>query len=153
MAPARKQQRARRETSAGGVIFRTLADGARVFLLIRDSYGNWGFPKGHLERREDPAQAARREVAEETGLHDLVLHGKIDVIDWYFRLRGKTVHKYCHFFLFESLKGEAAPQLDEGITECRWLPLEEALKTISYDNARRVLERAAVMVEQLRAAR
>src|SRR3989441_5545087 len=67
-----KQRRAQRETSAGGVVFRRGPDGEPRFLLIRDSYRNWGFPKGHLEPGEPPADAARREVAEETGLKDLV---------------------------------------------------------------------------------
>src|SRR5437870_10481966 len=29
--------------------------------------------------------------------------------------RGKTIHKYCHFFLFESKHGEPVPQTEEGI--------------------------------------
>ena len=150
--PRKKQGRAQRETSAGGVVFRrdgAGGGGVARFLLIRDSYRNWGFPKGHLERGEPPAEAARREVMEETGLDELVLHGPIKVIDWYFRFRGKTIHKYCHFFLFESKRGEPVPQKEEGITECAWHPLEEALRTISYDNARDVLRRAAEMERAL----
>jgi len=149
----RGQRRAERETSAGGVVFRRGTDGAVRFLLIRDSYSNWGFPKGHLELREPPAEAARREVAEETGLSDLSVHGPIQVIDWYFRFRGKTIHKYCHFFLFESKDGEPVPQVEEGITDCAWRSLDESRAMISYDNARGVLERAAEMVAALAAER
>jgi len=145
----RGQRRAQRETSAGGVVFRRGAEGVVRFLLIRDSYKNWGFPKGHLEPGEPPAEAARREVAEETGLSDLVLRGPIQVIDWYFRFRGKTIHKYCHFFLFESRQGDPVPQAEEGITDCAWHQLAEAVRTISYANARGVLERAAEMVQAL----
>lgn len=146
-----KRQRSERETSAGGVVFRRDAAGQVRYLLIRDSYRNWGFPKGHLEAGEPPADAARREVTEETGLTDLILHGPIRVIDWYFRFRGKTIHKYCHFFLFESRVGEPVPQQDEGITQCAWHPQEDALTTTSYDNARGVLRRAAEMVRALAA--
>lgn len=144
-----RQRRAERETSAGGVVFRRGAEDEVRFLLIRDSYRNWGLPKGHLEPGEPPADAARREVAEETGLGDLILHGPIQVIDWYFRFRGKTIHKYCHFFLFESKQGEPVPQAEEGITDCSWHPLGASVDTISYDNARSVLERAADMVRAL----
>ena len=91
---AKPAKKAQRETSAGGVVFRREdAGGATRYLLIRDSYKNWGFPKGHLKSGEPPADAARREVEEETGLTDLVLHGPIRVIDWYFRFKGKTIHK------------------------------------------------------------
>ena len=149
MAKSRPRQRAKRETSAGGVVFRRAADGAVRYLLIRDSYASWGFPKGHLQAREQPADAARREVAEETGLSDLVLRGPIQVIDWYFRFGGRTIHKFCHFFLFESPAGDAVPQVEEGITDCAWHALERALDTVSYDNARGVLRRGAEMVTAL----
>ena len=130
-------------------MFRRGAEGEPRYLLIRDSYRNWGFPKGHLEPGEPPADAARREVAEETGLQDLVLHGPIQVIDWYFRFRGRTIHKFCHFFQFESRSGEPVPQAEEGITACVWLTIGEAGEAISYDNARGVLRRAAEMVRAL----
>lgn len=140
------------EISAGGIVFRRLPDQSARYLLIRDSYDNWGFPKGHLEDSETPAAAAQRETAEETGLGDLVLHGPIRMIDWHFRFRGRHIHKYCHFFLLESPDGEPCPQIDEGITACQWLTHEEALAALSYDNARGVLKRAGEMVRTLVAA-
>lgn len=142
------KRRAELEVSAGGIVFRRTPEGAG-YLLIRDSYGNWGFPKGHLEDEESPAEAARRETQEETGLDELTLQGPIRVIDWHFRFRGRHIHKYCHFFLFESQFGEPSPQADEGITACQWRPLEEALQVLSYDNARGVLKRAGEMVRTL----
>ena len=69
---------ARDETSAGGVVFRL--DGREpLVLLIRDSYQNWGFPKGHVERGERPEEAAVREVSEETGLAALTVRGAISI--------------------------------------------------------------------------
>lgn len=144
-----RQRRARVETSAGGVVFRRVDDGV-VFLLIRDPYENWGLPKGHLEGSETPEEAALREVAEETGLTELRALGELPTIDWYFRDRGQLVHKYCHFFLVESPAGEAKPQSEEGITDCIWLPPEEAVRTITYENAREVLRvatRSVAMVD------
>jgi 8-oxo-dGTP pyrophosphatase MutT (NUDIX family) len=123
-----------------------MAEGRPLFLLIRDSYDNWGFPKGHVERDEAPERAALREVEEETGLGGLVLRDAIETIDWYFRFRKRLIHKVCHFYLMQSERSETRPQLEEGITECSWLPLGEALERISYANARGVLERAAGMV-------
>jgi 8-oxo-dGTP pyrophosphatase MutT (NUDIX family) len=138
------------ETSAGGVVFRR-TDGGPLVLVIKDAYKNWGFPKGHIEQGEDAVTAAVREVEEETGLADLVPHGLVRDIDWFFRFRGKLIHKTCTFFLFESASGDAQPQQDEGITACRWLPLDEALKVVSYANAREVLRAAGAMLSQLAA--
>lgn len=139
------RSRARLETSAGGVVFRV--DGGRpLFLLIRDSYRNWGFPKGHVEAGEAPERAALREVEEETGLSSLSLRGAVKTIDWYFRFRGRLIHKVCHFYLIESATEHTLPQRAEGITACRWFPLEDALEMISYGNARDVLALAASLV-------
>jgi 8-oxo-dGTP pyrophosphatase MutT (NUDIX family) len=148
MAP----RRARVETSAGGVVVRMASDtaGARrpLFLIIRDSYDNWGFPKGHVEEGERPEAAALREVIEETGLGggSLTVRGTIDTIDWYFRFRGRLIHKICHFYLMETDHSDTSPQHAEGITACRWEAYEDAAQLVSYANARDVLRRAHELV-------
>ena len=116
--------------------------GQPLYLLIRDSYRNWGFPKGHIEKGENPETAAVREVGEETGLGDLDVRGAVETIDWYFRFRGRLIHKVCHFFLMESPRARTCPQRDEGISACAWAPYEEAISRISYNNARDVLQHA-----------
>ena len=137
--------RAQNETSAGGVVYR-LQGGSPLFLLIRDSYQNWGFPKGHLEAGERAEDAAMREVREETGLGDVELRGALETIDWYFRFRGRLIHKVCHFFLMESRSGETSPQHAEGITACTWVDYSTATTSISYANAKSVLRRAQAMI-------
>jgi 8-oxo-dGTP pyrophosphatase MutT (NUDIX family) len=145
-AGPRERPRAKLETSAGGVVYR-LHEGEPLFLLIRDSYRNWGFPKGHLERDEAPHAAAVREVREETGLVEVMLDGEIDTIDWFFRFRGKLVHKVCHFFLMRTEAESTTPQRAEGITACKWASFTEATELVSYANARDVLLRANAMVQ------
>ena len=140
-----KRGRAKEETSAGGVVYR-VADGAPLYLLIRDSYRNWGFPKGHVEEGEEPNDAALREVSEETGVTDLALRGLIETIDWHFRFRGKLIHKICHFYLMETSESSTSPQRTEGITACRWVPFGAAENLISYANARDVLRKARALV-------
>ena len=58
-----------RRLSAGVVVVRETADGPR-YLLLR-AYRHWDFPKGMVEAGEEPLAAARREVAEETGIATL----------------------------------------------------------------------------------
>lgn len=140
-----KRANAKEETSAGGVVYR-LVDGSPLYLLIRDSYRNWGFPKGHVEKGELPDGAALREVSEETGLSDLAIRGLIETIDWHFRFRGKLIHKICHFYLMETGESTTSPQRTEGITACRWLPFGAAEELISYANAREVLRKARALL-------
>ncbi|GBD31476.1 Putative mutator protein MutT4 [bacterium HR33] len=141
----------KREVSAGGVVFRRFPDGPR-YLLIFDSHGNWGFPKGHVEEGEDPVASARREIKEETGLDNLIMHGDLGSISWSFRSGRTRVHKRCYLYLFESPQGEAVPEREEGIRECRWLPGEAASATLTFDNARAVLDRAREKVQVLTAS-
>ena len=144
------------KASAGLLLWRRRGGELQVFLVHpggpfwrNKDVGAWSIPKGEYPSQEEPLTAAIRETAEETGLSRLVLQGPIRVIDWHFRFRGRHIHKYCHFFLFESGEGEANPQVDEGITACQWRTLEEALDVLSYDNARGVLKRAGEMVRTL----
>lgn len=150
--PERVQRPAKpsEEHSAGGVLFRRSPEGL-LYLVIRDSYRNWGFPKGHVEQGESEVDAAIREVREETGLDHLIHRAPAMEIDWFFRFRGRLIHKTCAFFVFESPEGEASPQEDEGISACRWLPFEEALRVLSYANAREVLKVAGEQVAKLEA--
>jgi 8-oxo-dGTP pyrophosphatase MutT (NUDIX family) len=140
-----KRAPAREETSAGGIVYRVV-DGAPLYLLIRDSYRNWGFPKGHVEDGELPDGAALREVSEETGLSDLAVRGLIETVDWHFRFRGRLIHKVCHFYLMETGESSTSPQRTEGITACRWLPFGAAEELISYANARDVLRKARALL-------
>jgi 8-oxo-dGTP pyrophosphatase MutT (NUDIX family) len=144
-SPPSTKGRAKHESSAGGVVYR-LSEGKPLFLLICDSYGNWGFPKGHLEEDERADVAALREVIEETGLESATVTGPIAKIDWWFRLHGDLIHKNCEYFLMETGGTATTPQQSEGISACRWAPIDEALELISYKNAREVLQRAHEMV-------
>src|SRR6185437_620721 len=53
--------------SAGGVVLN-----AKGEVAVASQYGHtWSLPKGHIEQGEDAMAAAKREIAEETGLTDL----------------------------------------------------------------------------------
>ena len=143
---ARGSGRVREERSAGGVVVRRI-EGRMHLLVIRDPYQNWGLPKGHLESGEMAADAALREVREETGLSALDMGPGLGTIDWYFRMGDQVIHKYCEFFLMGSSEGEPTPELAEGITEVVWVPLEEATERISYDNARGIVRLAIDLLE------
>jgi len=128
------------ELSAGGVILRRKENGSVEVLLIEDSYGNWGFPKGHVEGGETSEEAALRECREETGLRNLRTIAKIGTTDWYFRSGRGLVHKFCDYFLLQAeADGEAQPQRGEGIRACAWLNPDDALARVTYSNARAVL--------------
>jgi 8-oxo-dGTP pyrophosphatase MutT (NUDIX family) len=136
-------QAAKIEQSAGGVIYRRRAEEALEVLLIKDGYGNWGWPKGHVEAGESLAAAALRECREETGLARLQVGESVGTTDWYFRAGDTLIHKFCDYFLVEADPAELTlPQQAEGIQACRWLPSEEVGSLLTYTNARHVLAAA-----------
>jgi len=127
------------ETSAGGVVVRRIS-GVMHVLVIRDPYRKWGLPKGHVEEGETAGGAAIREVREETGLGDLQLAEELVTIDWFFRARGRKIHKFTTFFLMYSDSGDPVPEAKEGISACEWIPLHSARDRVSYENACEVVK-------------
>lgn len=86
--------------SAGVVVVRRWPDGWR-FLLLR-AWRNWDFPKGEVEAGEAPLTAARREVAEETGLLELAFRWGEGWCETAPYGRGKV----ARYYLAEARRGE-----------------------------------------------
>lgn len=106
------------------------ADGRRVL----------GLPKGHLDGDETPEQAARREVAEETGVQADLLAELGDVRYQYDR-RDRRVDKVVRFYLFAYRSGDVADH-DHEIEDARWVPLTRAARELTYPGEREMVERA-----------
>ena len=136
------------ERSAGGVVVRLLA-GVWHALLIRDPYGRWSLPKGHIEGGETLRETAVREVEEETGIRPERVGPQLGTIDWTFRRNGRLIHKYCTFYLMRSRIGDPVPQSAEGITACAWMPLAEAAARIPYKDTRRMVLRAEDTLDEV----
>lgn len=121
------------EKSAGCIII----DNDKV-LLVQQSSGNWGFPKGHLEKGESETEAAIRETKEETNLDvKIVDSGARYSIEYN---TDKGTHKEAVYFLATRTSEEIVRQESE-INEIKWFDFKEALETISFDNAKELLKK------------
>jgi 8-oxo-dGTP pyrophosphatase MutT (NUDIX family) len=121
------------ERSAGALVFLTSSAG-RKYLLLKYPAGHWDFPKGNIEKGESPEQTMVREVREETGLVDVsIVPGFMKVIEYFYKRNGSTVHKEVTFFLAESK--EEAVVLSFEHRDYAWLPFEDALKLVTYENS------------------
>lgn len=134
------------EKSAGAIIFRREADNIYYLLLhypssSRSSKEYWDLPKGHVEKGESDIEAAKREVREETGLEDIgIIGGFKETIKYFFRFEGKNIFKIVVFYLAEA-KTEKVKISSEHIGY-KWLPYEEALKQLTYKNAKDILKKS-----------
>jgi 8-oxo-dGTP pyrophosphatase MutT (NUDIX family) len=102
-------------------------------------------PKGHLEGAETDAEAAAREVLEETGMRG-ELGLPIATIAYNFVTGGQMVEKRVAFFLMHATDGQPTPQIDEGISAIDWFPAQEAIRRIGYEQVRDVLIKAVAML-------
>jgi 8-oxo-dGTP diphosphatase len=107
--------------AGGGVVLRSGA----VLLVHRAAYGDWTLPKGKLEPGEDWADAALREVEEETGLRCEL--GDEVGRTYYDDARGRS--KEVRYFLMSS-RDEPGPRNE--VDEVRWVPLDEARSLLTY---------------------
>jgi 8-oxo-dGTP pyrophosphatase MutT (NUDIX family) len=99
-----------------------------------------GLPKVHPDGAETPQEAARREVAEETGLiAELV--GELGDVTYRYDRRGRGIAKTVRFFLFRYLSGSVEDH-DHEIEEARWMPLEQAARELTYAGEREMVRRA-----------
>jgi len=129
--------------AAGCVAYR-YDGGALMILLIRDKYGRWTLPKGHLEPGESEAQAAVREVFEETAV-DGVLGPLVTRIAYTVTKRGQPRPKQVAFFLLHAASSRAAPQAAE-VAAVEWFTPDAALALIGYAQVREVLAQAIELI-------
>jgi len=98
--------------AAGGVV----CHGKAFVAIIRNGVPD--LPKGHIEKGESPAEAALREVEEETGIS---CEGEVQPLPATFhcyRLNGKWMLKQTHWYVLQPKKSLSfVPQKEEGITE------------------------------------
>jgi 8-oxo-dGTP pyrophosphatase MutT (NUDIX family) len=140
-----------REISAGGVLVRVVR-GRPMLAAIRPQgrpAGVWALPKGLVDPGEPPAEAAVREVLEETGVHGRLVE-KLGDVKYVYTRAGERIFKIVSFYLLRAGRGrigEIEERMRIEVAEARWLPLEEAPRLLAYRGER---EMAALAWEKMR---
>lgn len=138
------------EKSVGGIIFRK-ENGKIFYLLLHYRSGHWDFVKGHQEKGENDEETLRRETEEETGITDLeIISGKKKQIRFFYRAKGEekkrriqkeegtNIFKRVIFYAAETKTREVRISFEH--IGYDWVSLEEAMKKVTFQNARNVLE-------------
>jgi DNA polymerase/3'-5' exonuclease PolX/8-oxo-dGTP pyrophosphatase MutT (NUDIX family) len=146
------------EKSVGGVVFYK-ADQA-LYLLLHypprnktkkktSRYGHWDFVKGHIEKDETQFTTLLREAEEETGLQkkDLkVIKNFKKPLHYHFKTSKGLHSKTVIFYLLQSQKKKVTLSFEHD--DFKWLPYEEALKTITFKGGKEILKQAHIFLKK-----
>ena len=128
--------------AAGGIVVRDAPEPLLAIVQLRKDKA-WVLPKGKLKPGEDALAAARREVLEETG-HEVEVHEFLGAMA---REAGKP--KVVQFWRMRAI-GAPRRKLMRDVKAVKWLPLDQAIKTLTHAHERAFL--AQVGPVALRAA-
>jgi len=124
--------------AAGGLVKN--AKGEYLFIFRK---GKWDIPKGKIEKGEAIKVAAIREVEEECGISGLTIIKPMPTTYHTYIIKEKTVLKPTYWFEMSSTDTSVlTPQLEEGITEVRWIAAKDLgmVKENSYESILDVIE-------------
>lgn len=127
--------------SAGGLV---VDERGRVLLIRARDLRNrpvWTLPKGAPAPGESSAEAALREVREETGYRCEIVHHLAPVTYW-FQRGGQRVKKTVGWYLMRPLAKEG--EHDHEVEEVDWVARDEALSRLRYDSDKKLV---AALVE------
>ncbi|GAB3157327.1 NUDIX hydrolase [Amycolatopsis stemonae] len=124
--------------AAGAVLWRAAGRETEVALVHRPRYDDWSLPKGKLDPGETIAEAAVREVREETGF-DGILGRYLTRTEYSVPTRNGsgTVPKKVDYFSAEAVSGEF--EVNHEVDELRWLAPTAAEKLLTRPEDVRVL--------------
>jgi 8-oxo-dGTP pyrophosphatase MutT (NUDIX family) len=134
----------RREFSAGGVLVRKLKGDWHLAAIRPAGKKVWALPKGIIGRGESAADAAVREVSEETGVDGRLLE-KLGDVRYVYMWQGERVFKVVSFYLLRYGKGrlgDISQAHRREVDETRWIKLTEASTTLAYKGEREMAEKA-----------
>src|SRR3989344_6624132 len=117
--------------SAGGIVINK----KREVLIVSQKGTSWSLPKGHIENKETPLEAAIREIREESGITSLKF---IKDLGHYKRYKmsktggnDKSEMKTIYLFLFSTNQTTLKP-IDPENPEAKWVDKKEVVKLLSH---------------------
>ena len=135
----------RERTSAGGVVARLDGGQVQIALVCEAPFNDYILPKGRLETDESIEEAARREIAEESGIADLRLVGYLGCRQ---RLSyDKRSWIITHYYLFLTEQVDGQPTDTEHDYRLAWFPIE-ALPPMFWPEQRELIESNRTTIER-----
>ncbi|MGI6013481.1 MAG: bis(5'-nucleosyl)-tetraphosphatase [Oscillospiraceae bacterium] len=125
------------EISAGAVLYYDNESNREYVLVRRRSNGECGSPKGHIEAGETEEMAALREMWEECCVHATLISGFREVTEY--DMPNGNRKRVIYFVASCTEKPKTNP---EEPLEVLRLPYAAAMKAMTFDNSKAILEKA-----------
>jgi 8-oxo-dGTP pyrophosphatase MutT (NUDIX family) len=123
--------------AGGGIIFNKEEE---ILLIYRR--GCWDLPKGKIEENESIENGAIREVVEETGIVSVGETQHFTDSFHFYKQNGEIILKKTHWFLMSDIRyTNLVPQLEEDITEVKWVKKKDIKAYKSYASIEDILEK------------
>lgn len=135
--------------AAGGLVMNEHRE-----LLFIKRLGVWDLPKGKIEKKESPENAAIREVEEECGIKGLHIIRQLDSTFHIYRNQfmkspNNLVLKETKWFLMSAQNNQSlTPQTEENIEEVRWFALDDLDQVMenTYSSIREFLQKTLLLL-------
>jgi 8-oxo-dGTP diphosphatase len=125
--------------AAGAVCWREVGKDLMVAIIHRGRYKDWSFPKGKVDSGETLAEAAVREIKEETGLK-VKLGVPLSTVSYPIdKGRTKVVH-YWAAKVTDKAVANSKFKPDEEVSEVVWVKADQAFAKLSYKHDRELLQ-------------
>ena len=117
--------------AAGALLWRKEKGELKVLMIHRTRYDDWSWPKGKLDKGEQVAEAAVRELREETGLK-VILGAKLHVMEYKLANGGRKVVHYWAAHVTDAALRKQNFVPDDEVDSFEWLTVADAKKRMTY---------------------
>lgn len=126
---------------SAGIITYIIEKNEPFYLILHYTAGHWEFPKGTMDPGETKEETAHRELKEETGL-TVILDDNFEESIEYIYTDHKEEKWFKTVYFFVGKANDNTVELSHEHIGFKWLPYDEALEQLTYDNGKTLLKKA-----------
>ena len=135
------------ETSYGVIPY---SKANKLYLIVEQTQGHWSFPKGHRNFFENPVQAARRELKEETNISNVSFEDKT-FISRYIHYKGWIPRKKKVVFYLTFVSKQEIEIQEEEILDYTWVTYKEARDLLGYESSKKLIDEVDKYLQEVNA--
>ena len=134
------------EESAGGIVTKEKNNHTYILITQHSGHHGWVFPKGLIDKGEEVATTALREVKEEGGVECKIIK-KLPSVEYFYQFKGNKIKKKVTYFLMEYVSGNI-DEHDWEMEDAQWVTIEKAEEKLSFKSDKEVFQKAKTIIKK-----